>query len=248
MKLGLSNRNISCIMKHKLKTIVIDHSATQRKLLTNCVQQSSDLDLVDEIGFEKELNDISNLKNADLLLMDVEFPGLNQIDFLHLIDSGVQIILVTATASFALKAFDMGVTDYILKPVKKSRLEEAIAKAWVHYSIIKKPKRVEEFIKVKSDHDYKQIPLSQIRWIEALGDYVKIITNHDRILVLSTLSSIEQQLPGNKFLRIHRSYIVNLDKVENFSSTSVEVEGSNIPMSRKRKSRLEAKLIPDFES
>ena len=235
-------------MENKLKTVVIDHSATQRKLITNFVQYRSDLILVGEIGLEKQLSGISELKDADLLLMDVEFPGLEEIEFPPLLESGVQIILITATPSYALQAFEIGVTDYLLKPVKKSRMEEAISKAWIHYNIIKRPKRIEDYIRVKAEHDYKKIPLSQIRWVEALGDYVKIITYDERILVLSTLKSIEEQLPVNKFLRIHRSYIVNLDKVENFSSTSVEVEGRNIPMSRKRKSKLEAKLIPDLDS
>ena len=235
-------------MKKKLKTIVIDHSPTQRMLMTHLVRQNSDLDLIGEIQIEAQLSGLSAIKDVDLILMDVEFPGLENIDFSRILDSGVQIILATSTASFALKAFDLGITDYMIKPLSRQRFHEAIARALVNFKILKRPKKIEEFIKVKSDQDYKKIELSQIRWIEALGDYVKIITSSDRFLVLSTLTSIEEQLPGDKFLRIHRSYIVNLDKVENFSSTSVEVEGMNLPMSRKRKSRLEAKLIPDLES
>ena len=212
------------------------------------VKMNSDLDLVDEIGKEDQLPSFSEMKKYDLILMDIEFPGLGGIEFSQLLDSGMQIILVTDTPAYALRAFDLGVTDYLMKPVKQSRFKDAITKAVLHYRILRKPKKVEDFIQVKSDHDYKKIALSQIRWIEALGDYVKIITNSERILVLSTLSSLEEQLPVDKFLRIHRSYIVNLKKVENFSSTSVEVDGMNLPMSRKRKSRLEAKLIPDIES
>ena len=235
-------------MKHKLKTLIIDHSDTQRRLISHLVKQSSDLDLIDEICREDQLPSFSEMKNYDLILMDIEFPGLERIEFSHLLDSGLQIILVTATPAYALRAFDLGVTDYIMKPVKLSRFRDAISKALLNFRILRKQKKPEDFIQVKSDHNYKKIALSQIRWIEALGDYVKIITNSERILVLSTLSSIEEQLPVDKFLRIHRSYIVNLKKVENFSSTSVEVEGMNLPMSRKRKSRLEAKLIPDLES
>ena len=212
------------------------------------VRQSTDLDLVDEIGGKDQLPGLSELRKSNLLLMEVEFPGIEQIDFSQLLDSGVQIILVTSNPSYALRAFELGVTDYIMKPIKQGRFKNAISKALLHFRNLSRPKKLEEFIQVKSDHDYQKIALSQIRWIEALGDYVKIITNTERILVLSTLSSIEDQLPVDKFLRIHRSYIVNLNKVENFSSTSVEIEGKNLPMSRKRKSRLEAKLIPDLES
>ena len=235
-------------MKNKLKTLIIDHSPTQRRIISHLARQSSDLDPVDEIENKHNLPDISEIKKYDLILMDIEFPGLEGVEFSQLLDSGVQIILVTATPTYAFRAFELGVTDYLIKPVKQRRFRDAISKAQRHFSILKNPGKVEDFIQVKSDHDYKNIALSQIRWIEALGDYVKIITNSERILVLSTLSSIEEQLPVDKFLRIHRSYIVNLKKVENFSSTSVEVEGMNLPMSRKRKSRLEAKLIPDLES
>ena len=235
-------------MKNKLNTLIIDHSPTQRRLISHLARHSSDLDPVYEIENKHQITRISEMMKYDLILMDIEFPGLEGIEFSQLLDSGVQIILVTATPTYALRAFELGVTDYLIKPVQQRRFRDAISKATRHFSILKDPHEVEDFIQVKSDHDYKKIALSQIRWIEALGDYVKIITNSERILVLSTLSSIEEQLPVDKFLRIHRSYIVNLKKVENFSSTSVEVEGMNLPMSRKRKSRLEAKLIPDLES
>ena len=235
-------------MKYKLKTAVIDHSPTQRRLLSYLVEQSDSLDLIGEMGSGKGLHHLLRDWQPDLIIMDIEFSGLNELDFSEILDKGIQIVLVTANPSYALKAFDLGVTDYMMKPVEKSRFQAAINRAWVNYEILNRPATDEDYLKVKSDHNFKEIALSEIRWIEALGDYVKIVTVSEKILVLSTLTSIEDQLPGDKFLRIHRSYIVNLDKVENFSSTSVEVEGKNLPMSRKRGATLEAKLIPDLQS
>lgn len=232
-------------MKKKLKTIVIDHSETQRKVMTYLVKRHPNLDLILEVGKEDQFPELFAGPKPDLILLDIEFPGLDGSEFMQLADTGIQLVLVTSTSSYALEAFDFGITDYIIKPVTKHRFREAISKVLIHYDILHMPVKDDHYINVKADHDIKKISLAEIRWIEALGDYVKIITIRERILALSTLTSIEEQLPGDKFLRIHRSYIVNLDKVENFSSTSVEVEGQNLPMSRKRKARLEAKLIPD---
>ena len=235
-------------MKYKLKTVVIDHSPTQRRLISYLVQKSISLDLICERGSGQGIDQLLSNWQPDLIIIDIEFSGLNEFDFSKILEAGVQIVLVTANPSYALKAFELGVTDYMMKPVQKNRFQAALNRVSVNYEILNRPAPDEDYLKVKSDQNIKEIPLSEIRWIEALGDYVKIVTISERILVLSTLTSIEDQLPGNKFLRIHRSYIVNLDKVENFSSTSVEVEGKNLPMSRKRGATLEAKLIPDLQS
>jgi len=235
------------MMKHKLKTAVIDHSPTQRKLISYLVEQRSTFDLIYEMVPGDRIEDMLKHGKPDLIIMDVEFPGLSEFNFTEFLDRGIQIVLVTANPKYALKAFDLGVTDFMMKPVRKTRFQTALNRVWVNHELLNRSVKEEDYLKVKSDHNFKEIALSEIRWIEALGDYVKIITVSEKILVLSTLTAIEEQLPGDKFLRIHRSYIVNLDKVEKFSSTSVEVEGKNLPMSRKRGASLEAKLIPELQ-
>lgn len=231
-------------MKKMIRTVVIDYSDTQRKLINLLVDRNPCLEL---IGSCKNAYDaILCLNDAmpDLVLLDIEMPDLNGFEFLDRLSGHTQVILITATPDYALKAFDLGVTDYLLKPVSAARFHVAIDKAWSNCEFMEDKDKQVPSLQVRSDHEMKRIALSDIRWIEALGDYVKIVTNNEHFLILSTMKSIEESLPGDKFLRIHRSYIVNLKKVENFSNTSVGIEGNELPMSRAHKTELEEILLP----
>lgn len=231
-------------MDFKLKTVIADYSDTQRRLITHLVENHGKLTLIGSSENARETEELLEKTSPDLLLLDIEIPHLNGFNLLYKLGPNTQVILITSETCYALRAFDHGVTDYLLKPVRISRFTQAIKKALFNYNPGVQVRDEAPSIEVKSDHELKKIQLSDIKWIEALGDYVKIITRYDKILVHSTLTALEDQLPRDKFLRIHRSYIVNLNKVENFSSRSVEVAGSELPMSRKRKSGLEQVLSP----
>lgn len=231
-------------MDQKLNTLVADYSDTQRRLITHLVDNHKDLTLIGAFDSAADLVQPLQMSPPDLLLLDIEIPNLNGFKLLEKLHPKTQVILITSASSYALKAFDYGVTDYLLKPVRIGRFLKAIKKVVFNYSTKSRLGEEVPSLSVKSDHEIKKIPMADIKWIEALGDYVKIITRYERILALSTLKSIEEELPCNKFLRIHRSYIVNLKRVENFSSTSVEIEGRSLPMSRKRKPILEEILTP----
>ncbi|MGB5271602.1 MAG: LytTR family DNA-binding domain-containing protein, partial [Eudoraea sp.] len=104
-----------------------------------------------------------------------------------------------------------------------------------------------EFLMVRSHLKNKKVSLREIKWVEAFGDYVKIITDKEKVIALSTMKSISDKLPNDRFLRIHRSYIVNLNKIEKFGCTSVEIDEHQIPMSRKQKPKLEF-ILEKFDS
>lgn len=232
------------MMNNKLKTVVVDYSDTQRHLITHLVESHKNLELLAVFECAEEAAAMLEISAPDLLLLDIEMPQLNGFRLLESLEPRTQVILITSNPDYALRAFDIGVTDYLLKPVRALRFEQAIRKAVLNNPKNRGLEAEIPSLHVKSDHEIKRIAIPDIRWIEATGDYVKIITNRERILVLSTMKAIEEELPKDKFLRIHRSYIVNLKKVDNFSSTSVEVEGIRLPMSRKRKTELEDILWP----
>ncbi len=231
-------------MKRKLRTSIIDYSDTQRKLICHLVSKNQHLKLIR--NYNNASTAICELSNSppDLIIVDVDTPDVNRFEILKNLHDHTQLIIVTANPDYALKAFDLGVTDFLLKPVQPARFQVAIRKAWTNRDMRTDVGKDAPSLRFKSDHEIKKIALSDIRWIEALGDYVKIVTYTERFLILSTMKSIEEALPRDKFLRIHRSYIVNLNKVENFSHTNVEIEGNELPMSRKRKTRLEEVLQP----
>jgi DNA-binding LytR/AlgR family response regulator len=154
------------------------------------------------------------------------------------LDNPPQVILITGNPDYALKAFDYDITDYLYKPISLSRFDASVKRAVAKYEQIHKSNEEEEYIFVKSNLKKRKVVLNDIKWIEALGDYVKLVTNEGNIVILSTMKSFEKQLPGDKFLRIHKSYIVNLEKIEKFNSKIVQVAGTQVPLSRHKKNEL----------
>ncbi|MCB0458029.1 MAG: response regulator transcription factor, partial [Flavobacteriaceae bacterium] len=137
------------------------------------------------------------------------------------------------------KAFDYDAVDYLRKPISKDRFLNAVHKAIINYKMKNEEGfDDEDFIFVKSNLKKRKVFLNELRYIEALGDYVKLVTEHDALVVLSTMKAFENLLPKERFLRIHKSYIVNLDKVEKYNSKVIELEKEQLPLSRNRKSEL----------
>ncbi|MFP2997568.1 LytTR family DNA-binding domain-containing protein [Spongiivirga sp. MCCC 1A20706] len=223
----------------KINCIVVDDSSTQRLAITRLIMNHPALNLVAEYSNAIEAKNGLKTQNVDLILLDIEMPVLTGFDLLESLQEPPQVILVTGKVDYAFKAFNYDVTDYLHKPLEKDRFEKAIERVIERY----KAKHAvnpedQEYIFVKSNLKKKKVFLNEIKWIEALGDYIKLITNDQGIIVLSTMKSFEKTLPADKFLRIHKSYIINLTKVERFNSKTVEVEGKQIPLSRNKKTQL----------
>jgi DNA-binding LytR/AlgR family response regulator len=172
----------------------------------------------------------------------VEMPIINGFDFLESLIKRPQIILITGKPDYALKAFEYDITDYLQKPISPTRFDFSVKRAVSRYEQKHGIHNDEEHIFVKSNLKKRKVILNNIKWIEALGDYIKLVSDEANIIVLSTLTAFESELPKDKFLRIHKSYIVNLDKIEKFSGKSVEVEGKQLPLSRHKRQILEKAL------
>lgn len=223
--------------------MVIDDSAVQRAALVKLIEDHPDLILVDE--FQSGISARSSIKKnaVDLLFLDVEMPIVGGFDLLESLESRPQIILVTGNPNYALKAFDHNVTDYLLKPISKERFKDSIKRALLNVSMAQDAVDNQDFIYVTSNLKKVKVFPKKIKWVEGFGDYIKLITEDESILVLSTMKSFMERLPEDKFLRIHKSYIVNLEKVDKFNAASVEVRGSKIPLSKHKKIELEEALL-----
>lgn len=222
----------------RINCIIVDDSAIQRMAVARLILNNSSLNLLAEYGNAIEAK--NGLKNhqVDIIFLDVEMPIINGFDSLESLENPPQIILISGKADYALKAFDFDVTDYLQKPITPERFDAAVKRAIAKYEQMHFPKEEEEHIFVKSNLKKRKVFLSEIKWVEALGDYIKLVTDDANIVVLSTMKAFEKELPSDRFLRIHKSYIINLDKVERFTSKTVEVKGMSIPLSRNKKSEL----------
>lgn len=224
----------------KLNCIVVDDSSIQRVLVTKLVESHPNLNLVGEFSNAIETKNCLANKAVDLLFLDIEMPIINGFNLLDGLKEKPQIIFVTAKAEYAVKAFDYDATDYLQKPITKERFSAAIKRALDLHMLRKDSHQEEEaeHIFIKSNLKKLKIYTSKIKWIEAYGDYVKIITDEDSHLVLSTMKSFEKDLSKEKFIRVHKSFIINVDKIEKFNSKFAEIGVTKIPLSRNKKEDL----------
>ncbi|MGB7393980.1 MAG: LytTR family DNA-binding domain-containing protein [Pricia sp.] len=220
----------------QLKAAIIDDSETHRAILRKLIEKHPDLDFCGSYrnGIEAKNNGCE--KNADLIFLDVEMPFIDGFDLLESFKERPQVIIISGRPDHALRAFDYDVADYLLKPIPAQRFDIAVKKVLRNTGTANG--HDDEHIFVKSNFRKVRVDYKDIKWIEALGDYVKLITEKKNILVLTSMKAFEKRLPEEQFLRIHKSYIINLDRIENFNNTVVQVCGKQMPLSRKRKARL----------
>ncbi|MFV0540510.1 MAG: LytR/AlgR family response regulator transcription factor [Aestuariibaculum sp.] len=222
-----------------LDCIIVDDSTIQRLSIVKLVENHPALNLIAEYNSALETKNGLNSHKIDLIFLDIEMPVLNGFELLDVLNNKPQIIFVTGKTEYAFKAFNYDATDYLQKPITKERFNIAVEKAVEQHKLTQGLKEEEgEHIFVKSNLKKRKVYIKDIKWIEALGDYVKLVTEENSLVVLSTMKAFEKELPEDKFLRIHKSYIVNLDKIDRFNSKNVEVGTHEIPLSRNKKNLL----------
>jgi two-component system LytT family response regulator len=225
--------------KTLLNCAVVDDSTLQRLSIVKLIENHQSLNLVAQYNNAIEAKEGIATSDIDLIFLDIEMPILSGFDLLDDLTAKPQIIFVTGKTKYAFKAFDYDAIDYLRKPISKERFLNAVHKAVTNYKLKNEDGFDEEdFIFVKSNLKKRKVFLNELRYIEALGDYVKMVTEHDSLVVLSTMKAFEALLPKDRFLRIHKSYIVNLDKVIRYNSKIIELEKEELPLSRNRKTDL----------
>ncbi|MGV7107915.1 LytR/AlgR family response regulator transcription factor [Flavobacterium sp. U410] len=227
----------------KLNCIVVDDSAIQRMTITKLVNESPNLHLVGDFANALEAKNCINHNTVDLIFLDIEMPLINGFDLLDGLKMKPQIIFITSKADYAVKAFDYEATDFLQKPISKERFLKAVKKALeLHQLRSDAQEDLGEAIIIKSNLKKLKVYTSKIKWIEAFGDYIKIITDDENHLVLSTMKSFENELPQGKFIRVHKSFIVNVERIDKFNSKFAEIGNTKIPISRNKKDSI-AKAI-----
>ena len=223
----------------KLNCVVVDDSSIQRMIIAKLVNNHPNLHLVGDFSNAIEAKGCMSVHNVDLIFLDVEMPVISGFDFLDGLKIKPQIIFITSKAEYAMKAFDYDATDYLQKPIALDRFNAAVKRAMEHYALKQDTKDEEgEYIFIKSNLKKLKIYTARIKWIEAYGDYVRVVTEDDSHLVLSTMKAFEKDLPSDKFVRVHKSYIINIEKVERYNSKFAEIGMTKIPLSRNKKEDL----------
>ncbi len=213
--------------------------------LSQLVNQVPTLEAVAECSDASEALEALNNTPVDLLLLDIEMPGMTGLELIrNLGNKRPLIIFTTAKTDYAVEAFELNVVDYLLKPISFPRFKQAIDKAAEAIESNKQEVKVEEqgFVFVKDNGILKRISIDDILFLEAMGDYVKVHTAQKFHVVHATLKSIEEKLPVSKFLRVHRSYIVAINKIDFIQEGTINIGKTSIPVADTHKTTLNKRL------
>ena len=227
-----------------LNCIIVDDNSTQRLDTLRLINSHSSLNLLGKFTSTFEAKKFLLTHPVDLIIMDT----LDQFKLLECFNENPDlnvpyVIIISEDESQAFKAFEFNAIDYLAKPASKVRFNKAVSKTVLQAKMKENFQDYDgDHIFVKSNLKKRKIYINEIKWIEALGDYVKLITNNKSFVILSTMKAFENELPKGLFLRIHKSYIVNLKKVERYDSKHVEIEKIKLPLSRSRKTQLSQAL------
>jgi two-component system, LytTR family, response regulator LytT len=228
----------------KLKVIIVDDEPMSRSFLERYCQKNGGLEVKGSFENAETALNYLHKNEVDILFLDVEMPNLSGFQLLDQLLYMPRVILTTSKTDYAFDAFQYGVADYLKKPITFNRFQEAIAKLKesVNNTAVtaaaKPTDTVMDEIFIKSDGKLTRLNFQEILYIESLGDYVKYFTATKNYVTLSTLKAVEEKMVGNKFMKVHRSYIVNLQKIKDIQDNTLVIEGKVIPISKSLKSEV----------
>ncbi|WP_312790350.1 LytTR family DNA-binding domain-containing protein [Sphingobacterium sp.] len=220
-----------------MNCIIVDDEPLAREEMKNLVQEISTIQVVGT--FSNAISALEYMKTGivDLLFLDIEMPTVNGLDFAQSLPMDKLVILTTAYAQYALKSYELDAIDYLLKPIKKDRLAKAIDKAIAYKKLLALKENQstventsEDALLIKSDRKYYKIVFTDIRFIEALKDYVVIYTRTNKLITAMNLKTIHQKLPENLFVRTSKSYLINLSFIDSFDNHTVYIDKFEIPI------------------
>ena len=231
-----------------MNCIIVDDEKMARVIIKTLCNSIKSLNLVQEFSSAIEAIKYLNENQIDLIFLDIHMPGFSGLDFIKTLKNPPKIIFTTADPQFALKAFEYDfIVDYLLKPIELPRFIKAINKA-EKLSVtqdkfdIKINNSTDNDFYVNIDRRLIKIDLPSIYLIEAKGDYINIKTDEKNYVVHSTLKKIEGKLPDSLFLKVHRSYIINVKKIVDIEDNSVLIKKDVIPVSRSNRPELMKRL------
>lgn len=221
-----------------MNCIIVDDDFASRKILKQMVQLVPSLELL--AVCESAVEAVQTLKDepVDLIFLDINMPEMTGLELIDSLRDKPQIILITGNEKHAAEAFEMDVADYVLKPVEKSRFLKAVDKAQSRFNQFSGVKDAKEYIFVKKDGLIIKVLLKSIVNIEAMADYITIHTDKGKYHALSTMHGIEARLPKSEFVRIHRSHIINLQKLDSIEEGTAVLGDKMIPIGNTYKQRL----------
>lgn len=230
----------------KIRAIIVEDEPLAREGLKSYVREIDSLELCATCENALEANEALKSEKIDLMFLDIQMPKITGIDFLKSLQSPPMVILTTAYPNYALQGFELDVVDYLVKPYPFDRFLKAVNKAKDLFQLRQNPKEnptSKEAIFIKVDNVLKRVVLNDIIFIEGMENYVALHTKEGRMITLMTMKSMEENLPAEKFLRVHKTYIISKNQVKGIEGNEIDMGKAKVPMSRNRRNEIIEELV-----
>ncbi|MDN3583970.1 LytR/AlgR family response regulator transcription factor [Mucilaginibacter flavus] len=222
-----------------MNCVIVDDEPLAREGLASYVRELDFLALAGVCENPLELLPLIDKQPIDLIFLDIQMPKMNGIEFLKIMQKPPMVVITTAYPSYALEGFQLNVLDYLLKPITFERFFKASSKARDYYRLLTKPAGEqqsnvadEDYCFIKCGNKYEKIPFADILYVEGMQNYVNIYTLKGKFMTILSLRGLEENLNSQLFIRVHKSYIVSINKIESIEGNEIFIQNHRIPISR----------------
>lgn len=220
-----------------MNCIIIDDEPLARSEMRSLITEISGIDILGEFSNAPSALEFLKDNDVDLIFLDIEMPMVTGLEFAEMLPKKSLIIFTTAYSQYALKSYELEAVDYLLKPIDPQRLEKAIDKAVLYTELLSKntvkntvESNTADFLFIKAERRFYKISFSDIKFIEGLKDYVVIYTKQQKLITAMNLKTIHQKISGETFIRVSKSYVVNMNYIDSFDNHNIYIEDSEIPL------------------
>ncbi|REC50242.1 LytR/AlgR family response regulator transcription factor [Chryseobacterium pennipullorum] len=220
-----------------MNCIIVDDEPLARAEMRSMITEISSIEILGEFPSAPAALDFLKNNEVDLIFLDIEMPMVTGLEFAEMLPEKSLIIFTTAYSQYALKSYELDAVDYILKPIDPQRLKKAIDKAVLYTELLSRDtvkntveSNTADFLFIKADRRFYKINFSDIKFIEGLKDYVVIHTKGQKLITAMNLKTIHQKISGETFIRVSKSYVVNMNYIDSFDNHTLYIEDSEIPL------------------
>lgn len=231
----------------KIKCILIDDEPLAIKVLQNYFTNFSDFEIIGTFNNALEALEFINNNGVDAVFLDINMPMMTGFELISLIENKTRVIITSAFREFAVESYDLDVLDYLLKPIPLPRFVKCINKITAEFNLKNNIKienqRIDSHIFIKVDKKMIKINIDEILFIEGMKEYIKVITVDKTYITHKSLTSLSDELPSDRFIRIHKSYTIAIDKAKSIEGNRIQIQSYTIPIGRNYSKEVKSKIL-----
>ena len=231
----------------KIKCVLIDDEPLAIKVLQNYFNNFTDFEVTGTFNNSLEALDFINSTTVDTVFLDINMPMMTGFELISLIENKTKVVITTAFREFAAESYDLDVLDYLVKPIPLPRFIKCINKITAEYNFKNNIKvenlKTDSHIFIKVDKKMMKINIEEILFVEGMKEYIKVVTSDKTYITHKSLTSLSEELPNDNFLRIHKSYVIALNKVKSIEGNRIQIASYTIPIGRNYSKEVKNKIL-----